>query len=170
MSQPYPATRSGTAWDTVQPVELSERWFDDYRAGEVYETASHLMTEEAIIAFASEFDPQLFHTDPVAAADTIYGGLIASGWHTASVMMKLLTTTLGPSSMGSPGGTELRWLAPVRPGDELRVRVHVLETIPHESKTDRGIVRCRDEVVNQNGTVVLTFTPDMLLKRRPSVP
>lgn len=167
MLQPYPDPLSGTAWASLRPVELRERWFDDYRAGEVFETTGHVMTEEAIIAFASEFDPQVFHTDPVAAVDTIYGGLIASGWHTASVMMKLLSTTLGPSSMGSSGGTELRWTAPVRPGDELRVRIHVLTTIPHPKKPDRGTVRCRDEVVNQDGTVVLIFTPDMLLKRRP---
>lgn len=145
-----------------------DRWFEDYQPGQVEETTTHVMTEEAIIAFALEFDPQPFHIDPVAAADTVWGGLIASGWHTGSVMMKLIATTLGPSSMGSGGGTELRWSAPVRPGDQLRVRMHVVDVFPSRSRPDRGRVRFRNEVVNQRDEVVMTFTPDVLFKRRPS--
>ncbi|MEM9615684.1 MAG: MaoC family dehydratase [Actinomycetota bacterium] len=149
-------------------MEGRDRWFEDYQPGQMEETTTHLMTEEAIIAFAREFDPQPFHIDPVAAADTNWGGLIASGWHTGSVMMKLIATTLGPSSMGSGGGTELRWSAPVRPGDELRVRMHVVEVRPSKSRPDRGTVRFRNEVVNQRDEIVMTFTPDVLFKRRPS--
>lgn len=149
-------------------MELSERWFEDYVEGEVYEVGEYTMTEEAIIAFATEFDPQVFHTDPEAAADTVYGGLIASGWHTGSATMKLVASTLGPSSMGSTGGSDLRWTAPVRPGDTLRLRVTVLSVEPSSSKPDRGSVVCRNETINQHGEVVMTFTPRLLVRRRPS--
>lgn len=127
----------------------------------------HLMTEEAIVAFATEFDPQRFHVDPEAARETIYGGLIASGWHTASVMMKLLATLLGPASLGSPGGEELRWHAPVRPGDELSLRVVVESARPSASKPDRGLMVWRNELHNQHDELVFSFTSTMLLARRP---
>lgn len=149
-------------------MELSERWFEDYAVGEVFEVeASHVMDEDRMVAFAREFDPQRFHVDAEAAADTIYGGLIASGWHTGAVLMKLLTTTLGPASLGSPGGRELRWLAPVRAGDELRLRITVLEVKPSASRPDRGVVTCRHELHNQHGEVVMSFEPAMMLLRRP---
>ena len=147
-------------------VELSERWFDDYREGDVFEVGSYAMETDAIITFAQEFDPQVFHVDPVAAADTVYGGLIASGWHTAAATMRLLAGTLGESSMGSTGGSDLRWTAPVRPGDVLSLRITVLETRPSTKRDDRGTVVCRNETLNQHGEVVMTFTPNMLLKRR----
>jgi len=150
-------------------MELNERWWDDYQPGEVLEVAaSYVMREDEMIAFARHYDPQRFHVDADAARDTIYGGLIASGWHTGAVMMKLLTTTLGPSSLGSPGGRELRWLAPVRPGDELRLRITVLDTKPSTSKPDRGLVTCRDDLYNQDGQVVMSFEPTMLILRRPT--
>lgn len=136
--------------------------------GETFETESHLMTEERIIAFAREFDPQRFHVDPVAARDTIYGGLIASGWHSGSVLMRLLTTTLGPASLGSPGCDKLRWPAPVRPGDELRLRVTVLAKTPSSSKPDRGILVYRNELFNQKGEVVMSLESTMLCRRDPS--
>jgi acyl dehydratase len=149
-------------------VELRDRWFDDFGEGDRFEVGPHLMTEERIISFATEFDPQRFHTDPVAAADTIYGGLIASGWHTGSVLMKLLSSTLGEASLGSPGGDDLRWLAPVRPGDELRLRVTVESARPSSSKPDRGVLVYRNEMVNQHDEVVMTFTSTMFMRRRPA--
>ena len=149
-------------------MELRDRWFEDYRVGEVIEVPGRrTMTEERIIGFAREFDPQRFHVDPEAAADSIYGGLIASGWHTGSVLMSLLATTLGPSSLGSPGCDSLRWTAPVRPGDELSLRITVLEARPSSSRPDRGTLRYRNELRNQDGEVVMTLESIMLLLRRP---
>lgn len=148
-------------------MELHERWFDDFVEGEQFEVGPHVMTEERMVAFAEEFDPQPFHVDHAAAEASIYGGLIASGWHTGSVLMKLLATTLGQSSMGSPGGDELRWLAPVRPGDALRLRINVVSKRVSESKPDRGVMVYRNEVVNQRDEMVMTFVSTMFIKRRP---
>ena len=152
--------------DSVERVEIRDRWFDDFMEEEQFEVGSHLMTEDRIIEFATEFDPQRFHVDPQAAKETIYRGLIASGWHTGSVMMKLLATTLGDSSLGSSGG-ELRWLAPVRPGDVLRLRVTVESKKPSTSDLDRGSLVYRNELFNQDDEVVMTLVSTMLLLRRP---
>ncbi len=149
-------------------MELSERWFDDYTVGESIDVpGSYLMDGDRMVAFAQEFDPQRFHVDAEAARATIYGGLIASGWHTGAVLMKLLATTLGPASLGSPGGRELRWLAPVRAGDELRLRITVLDARVSSSKPDRGVLTCRHELCNQADEVVMSFEPAMMLLRRP---
>lgn len=121
-----------------------------------------------MIAFALEFDPQPFHVDTVAAEESVFGGLIASGWHTGSVLMKLLATTLGESSMGSPGGEQLRWLAPVRPGDELRLVVTVASKRPSESKPDRGVLVYENEVRNQHDEPVMSLVSTMFMKRRPT--
>lgn len=151
-------------------MELRDRWFDDYTEGEQFEVGPHLMTKERIISFASEFDPQRFHIDPLAAEKTMYGGLIASGWHTGSVMMKLLATTLGESSLGSSGGNQLRWSAPVRPGDELRLRVTVESKKGSQTKPDRGTLVYRNELFNQSGEEVMSFISTMFLRRRPPSP
>ena len=148
-------------------MEWAERWFDDFEIGDVYQSPAHVMSQERIISFASEFDPQRFHIDPVAAADSPYGGLIASGWHTGSVMMRLITGALGPSSLGSPGGDRLTWSAPVRPGDELRLRITVIDKRPSASKPDRGLLVWRNEVRNQEGAVVMGLESTMFLLRRP---
>ena len=145
---------------------IAQRWFDDFTVGEVFETGEHEMTEERMVEFASEFDPQSFHVDPAAAADSIYGGLIASGWHTGSVLMKLLSSTLGPSSLGSPGCDKLRWSAPVRPGDRLRLRITVLEARPSSSKPDRGILVYGHQLFNQDDVVVMSMESTMLMRRR----
>ena len=149
-------------------MELHDRFFDDFTEGEQFEVGPHLMTEERIIEFGREFDPQPFHTDPNAAADSVYGGLIASGWHTGSVMMKLLASTLGESSLGSPGGEELRWVAPVRPGDELTVRVTVDSMRESASKPDRGLLVYRNEVFNQRKELVMSFVSTIFMLRRQS--
>lgn len=148
-------------------MELHERWFDDFEEGEEFEVGPHLMTEERMIAFAEEFDPQPFHVDREAADLSMFGGLIASGWHTGSVLMKLLATTLGASSMGSPGGESLRWLAPVRPGDELRLHITVVSKRQSESKPERGVLVYNNEVRNQRDEPVMTFVSTMFMKRRP---
>jgi acyl dehydratase len=146
-------------------VDTSERYFDDWSVGEVFVTEPYEITEARMRSFAEEFDPQPFHVDPEAAARSIYGGLIASGWHTGSVLMRLLTTLLGPSSMGSPGVDKLRWQAPVRAGDELRLRLTVLDTRTSSSKPDRGIILFNQELLNQRDEVVMSLEATLFMKR-----
>jgi len=138
---------------------MPERFFEDFEPGQVYELGSRTVTEADIIAFAREWDPQPFHTDPEAAAESAFGGLIASGWHTGAMWMRLYVDSLlgGPASQGSPGIEELRWLAPVRPGDTLHGRLTVLETRPSERRPGRGTVRIRGEMENQEGVTVLSL-------------
>jgi len=137
---------------------IDDRYFEDYRVGETYEFGPAEVTEERILSFAEEFDPQPFHTDPKAAVDGPFGGLIASGWHTCGIMMRLYADHYlsRVASLGGPGVDELRWLAPVRPGDRLSVRATVEQARTSRSKPDRGLVHTRVEVVNQNGDVVLS--------------
>ncbi len=146
--------------------DLSARCFEDWTVGESFVSESHEMTAERIRSFAEEFDPQPFHVDEAAAADSIYGGIIASGWHTGSVLMRLLTTFLGPSSMGSPGVDELRWRAPVRAGDQLRLRLSVVDTRTSTSKPDRGIVVFDEELLNQRDEVVMSLRATLFMLRR----
>ncbi|MDP6183502.1 MAG: MaoC family dehydratase [Gammaproteobacteria bacterium] len=135
----------------------SERYFEDYVVGGVYEFGKAIVTQAEIIEYAKQFDPQPFHIDPEAAERSIYGGIIASGWHTGSITMRLLvdhfvSTVAG---LGSPGMDELRWLKPVRPGDELAVRITVLEARRSNSRPDRGILKTLGETLNQNREVVM---------------
>lgn len=137
----------------------NDRYFEDYKAGSVYEFGPITVEESEMIEFARRFDPQVFHTDPEAARKTGFGGLIASGWHTAAMMMRLLVDNYLSSvaSLGSPGIDDLRWARPVRPGDKLSVRVTVLEANRSRTKPDRGVVRSFIEVINQNHEVVMTM-------------
>ena len=151
-------------------VPVAQRYFEDYVAGSVHEFGSVTISEADIIAFAQQFDPQDFHTDPVAAQQSVFGGLIASGWHTGSLVMRLYVGHYlsHVASLGSPGIDELRWNKSVRPGDELAIRVTVLETRRSQSKPDRGIVRSFIEVLNQHGEVVMSMKPINLLRCRTS--
>jgi acyl dehydratase len=146
------------------------RYLEDFQPGEVIELGQCTVTRESIIAFAREFDPQIFHLDDEAAKDTIYGGLIASGWHTGSLTMRLLYEGLVKNtvSFGSPGIDELRWLKPVRPGDTLSGRLTVIEVTPSRSKPDRGVLRSLMEMRNQHGEVVLTIKGLGMFGRRPA--
>ncbi len=146
-----------------------ERWFDDFHPGDVAEFGDDELTQAEIIGFAERYDPQIFHTDPEAAKASAYGGLIASGWQTAAVMMRLLVAHFIPAnaSLGSPGVDELRWPLPVRPGDRLRVRLTVQEAVGSRSRPDRGVVRLFTEVLNQRAEVVMTMRGMLLLRRRP---
>ena len=146
------------------------RWFEDFTPGQVLELGRRTVTAEAIVAFAREFDPQPFHLDEEAAKRSIYGGLLASGWHTGAIMMRLLCDGLlhDTVSLGSPGIDEMRWLKPVRPGDTLAARMTVLEAIPSRSKPDRGVLRTLTEMRNQYGEVVMTVRGLSLLGRRPA--
>ena len=140
-------------------VPVDQRYFEDYVPGAAYEYGSITLSEQEIVEFARRFDPQFIHTDPRTAADGPFGGLIASGWHTAGLTMRLLISGYLSSvaSLGSPGIDELRWTRPVRPGDVLHVRVTVLEAKRSRSKPDRGIVQSLVEVTNQNGESVMSF-------------
>lgn len=139
---------------------MPDLFFEDFAPGQAYELGSRTVTEEEIVAFARQFDPQPFHLDPEAASESVFGGLIASGWHTGALWMRLYVDSLlgGAASMGSPGIEELRWLAPVRPGDTLAGRLTVLEVSPSSSRPDRGTVRIRGEMVNQDGVTVMAMT------------
>ncbi len=136
-----------------------KRFFEDYVEGNIHEFGSIDVDESEVIEFAKRYDPQMMHVDPEKAKDSMYGGLIASGWHTAGMTMKLLTQFYlsDASSLGSPGLKDIRWVAPVRPGDTLSVRVTITETRQSESKPDRGIVNSMIETMNQNGDVVMVF-------------
>lgn len=147
---------------------MSARFLDDFKPGEKFSTGEMTITESMILDFARVYDPQPFHTDAAAAAKTIYGGLIASGFQTLALGFRLIWDTgiIAASSMGSPGFDELRWLKPVKPGDMLRVEGEVIEQTPSRSKPDRGIVRIAYRYINQHGEAVLTFTAMHLLRRR----
>jgi acyl dehydratase len=149
-------------------VPADQRYFEDYKAEATYEFGTVTVTEQEIVEFASRYDPQSFHVDPVAAQEGPFGGLIASGWHSCAVMMRLfaehyLSTV---ASLGSPGVDELRWLKPVRPGDRLHLRVRVVDTRLSRSDPGRGIVRTFAELVDEVGEPVLTVTVVSLLRAR----
>jgi acyl dehydratase len=147
---------------------ISDRYFEDYVEGDVHRFGTIAVGADEIIAFAKQFDPQKFHTDPEAAKSGPFSGLIASGWHTASLMMRLFADhyLTKVASLGSPGGDELRWVKPVRPGDTLSVRVTVLKTAPSKSKPDRGAVTSFVEVINQASEVVMTFKVVNIIAKR----
>lgn len=144
------------------------RYFEDFHAGDVFELGSQAVTEADIIAFATAFDPQPFHTDPVRAKDSMYGGLIASGWHTVGIYTRLMIDGLlsDAAGQGSPGVDELRWLKPVRPGDTLSGRFTVLETRASTSRPPIGTVRALHELRNQRDEVVLRSNSIMFFDRR----
>ena len=140
-------------------VPRENRYFEDYVVGTVHEFGSIAVTEEEMIAFALRFDPQVFHIDPIAAKNTYFGGLIASGWHTSSLMGRLFVEHVvsGVASLGSPGGSELRWIKPVRPDDVLSIRVTIREAKRSQSKPDRGVIVSYIEMMNQSRETVVTM-------------
>lgn len=154
----------------TSPAQREPRWFEDYQPGLVLEFGAAVVDGTEIIEFARRYDPQPFHVDPEAAARSPFGGLIASGWHTGSLMMRMLVEHyLSPeASLGSPGLDELRWLAPVRPGDTLSVRVTILEARRSQSRPDRGLLRSQIEVLNQRRQVVMTMKALNFILCRPA--
>jgi acyl dehydratase len=146
-----------------------ELYFDDFKPGNSFQSATLLVSEALILEFGRFYDPQVFHTDPQAAKETVYGGLIASGLQTIAITFKLFLETgaLAASGLGSPGLDEIRWKAPVRPGDTLHVVAKVLEARASTSKLDRGIVRILYTTLNQSGETVMTMIGNQLLRRRP---
>jgi acyl dehydratase len=148
---------------------ISDRYLDDYVEGNVHELGKIVVDEGELVDFGRRFDPQAFHSDAAAASATAFGGLIASGWHTAALMMRLFVDQYLThcASLASPGIDELRWPAPVRPGDMLSVRVTVLSSRVSKSKPDRGLVTSLVEVFNQRGEIVMSMRPVNIVGRRP---
>jgi acyl dehydratase len=149
---------------------MPTRYLEDFEPGSIHPAGRVQLSEEEILEFARRYDPQVFHVDPEAARASIYGGLIASGWQTVAVTMRqLVDHVFGDSaSMGSPGVDEIRWLRPVRPGDTLFPRVTVLETRVSRSKPDRGVLRFRVDVDNQDGEPTMSMVGASIMGRRPS--
>ncbi len=147
---------------------MSKLYFEDFTAGDVREYGDRLVTAEEIKEFAAEFDPQPMHLDEAAARQSIVGGLCASGWHTCSLMMRIIVDgfILNSSSMGAPGVDEVRWLIPVRPNDRLRVRTKVLEKREPKSRPDFGFVRMQMDMLTATDACVMTCTSNLMFARR----
>lgn len=147
-----------------------QRYFEDYEKGAVFEYGPIDAEETEILEFARRFDPQAMHIDPEAAARGPFQGLIASGWHTIGLMMRLFVDhyLTAVASLASPGVDEVRWLKPVRPGDQLRLRLAIADTAPSRSKPDRGMVHTVAEGINQHGEVVASFRAMNIIGRRSS--
>ncbi len=144
------------------------RYFEDFQVGDSFELGSKSVTEEEIISFARQFDPQPFHVSPDEAKNSPFGGIIASGWHTIGIFMRMFVDEMlnKTVSLASPGVDEVRWLKPVRPGDVLRGRFIVLECTPSKSRPEMGVVRSKCEAINQRDELVMTMIGVHFLGRR----
>jgi acyl dehydratase len=149
---------------------MKQRYFDDLKAGDKFQSEAFEVPGAAIIEFAHKFDPQSFHLDPVTAERTMFKGLIASGWHTAAITMRLFVRTLNfvEGAIGL-GVDELRWPNPVRPGDLLRVETEIVEVRPSQSKPNHGVVRLRNVTKNQRDEIVQTMLAAALVPRHAVV-
>jgi acyl dehydratase len=145
-------------------------YFEDFSVGRVFDSGTRQLSEQDILGFAREYDPQYFHTDPEAAKQSIFGGLIASGWQTVGVCMRLMCDSylLESSSMGSPGVDAVRWVKPVYPGDTLRMRATVIAAKPSSSKPDRGMATMRCNIYNQKDELVMHMQSVQMMGRRPA--
>ena len=149
-------------------LETKRLYLDDLAVGQRFTSASHAVDRDEIVAFARQFDPQPFHLDEAAARGTLFGGLAASGWHTAALTMRLQVETGLPIAGGIVGaGGEFSWPNPTRPGDVLRVETEILEVKPSRSRPDRGMVTVKSETRNQRGESVFTLTARLVVPRRP---
>jgi acyl dehydratase len=151
------------------PAVREPVYFEDLSVGQTFATGSHTMDEAEIKAYASKYDPQPFHLDNEAAKHSFFGRLVASGWHTAAITMRLLVEGGFPIAGGVIGaGGSLKWLKPTYPGDTLSVRGHIVEiTPPTEKRPERGFALINAETVNQNGEVVQVMTANLIVPRRP---
>jgi acyl dehydratase len=154
----------------MKDANMRKQWyFEDFQPGQEIDLGQRTVSEEEIIAFATQFDPQPFHIDKEAAAHSIYGGVIASGWHTCSMMMRMVVDGIlcTESSMGSPGLDGIRWLQPVRAGDTLSLRYVTKEVKASNSKPDRGVVWSTWVATNQRGETVCTIDGMAMMRRKP---
>jgi len=147
---------------------MAKLHWEDFTPGTVTVYGPHLVTREEIVAFAAEFDPQPMHLDEAAAASTLLGGLAASGWHSCCILMRIIADGFvnKTSSMGAPGVDEVRWLKPLRPGTQVRVRTTVLETRASNSRTDIGFVKCLFEMLDEHDDVLTTLVSPLMIRRR----
>lgn len=148
---------------------MAKLYWEDFHPGRVFEHGPRRLPREEMIAFSREFDPQPMHLDEAAAAETIMGGLSASGWYACCILMRMSADSfvLNSSSMGAPGVDEVQWLRPIRPDDELRLRTAVLDTRASNSRPEMGFVRCAFELTNSAGERVMTLTTSLMMGRRP---
>ena len=149
---------------------MTDRYFEDFAVGQVFKPSGRVRVDkDDIIAFAKKFDPQFFHLDEEAARDSIFGRLVASGWHTAAITMSLVARSEYRAVGGSIGlGFDgMRWPIPVYPGDELRIESEVLETRASKSRSDRGLVKMRTRTLNQKGDIVQELIANVMVPRRP---
>lgn len=148
---------------------MEKLYLEDLTVGQTFVSSSLTITADEIVAFAGQYDPQPFHLDDEAAKRTLFGGLAASGWHTAALTMRLLVQGGGSPLAGGiiGGGGEIAWPRPTRPGDTLYVEAEVVEIIPSRSRPDRGMVLMRNRTLNQNGEEVQVFTAKLVVPRRP---
>jgi acyl dehydratase len=149
---------------------MTGRYLEDFTVGQIFRSGRLQIAEDRIKTFAAEFDPHPFHLDADAARETIFGGLAASGWHTAAVTMRLLVESdLRPAGgIVGAGFDEFRWPLPVRPGDELRVDSEVLEVRPSRSRPDQGLIKLRTTTLNQNDEAVQVTIGHLVVPRRPT--
>jgi acyl dehydratase len=149
---------------------MAERYLEDFAVGQTFGSGRMRVDEDRIKTFAAEFDPQPFHLDAEAARKSLFGGLAASGWHTAALTMRLLVESeIKPvGGIVGAGFDEFRWPRPVRPGDELRVESEVLEVRPSKSRPEQGIIKVRTTTLNQNGEAVQIFVGNLVVPRRPA--
>lgn len=145
------------------------RYFEDFAVGDTFEFGNYLVTEEEIMEFAGKYDPQSIHLDRDAAEKSMFGGIIASGLHTLSMLMRMTVEGLlhETAGLGSPGIDEARWIIPVRPGDTLSVRFTIVNSVPSRSRPQRGMLHSTAEVINQKGEVVATQKGKVMVARRP---
>jgi len=148
----------------------SPRYWEDYQVGTKYPLGSTSFSAEEITAFARQFDPQSFHVDAVAAKESMFGSLIASGWHINAKLMRLFVDNYldRRTALGSPGLDEIRWLKPVRPGDTLTAWVECADKVPSRSRPDMGIIHEHWRATNQKGELVLTVKGINMVRRRPA--
>lgn len=148
---------------------MTNRFLEDFAAGQTFGSARLRIDADEIKRFAAEFDPQLFHLDEDAARKTIFGGLAASGWHTAALTMRLLVDSEIKPAGGIVGAgfDDFRWPLPVRPGDELHVATEILEVRVSQSRPDQGVIKLRTTTLNQNGEAVQISVGNLIVPRRP---
>jgi acyl dehydratase len=160
----------GIAVMLTRTENASKLYLEDFAAGQIFRSASLRVDTAEIKSFAAQYDPQPFHLDDTAAKATLFGGLAASGWHTAALTMRLLVDGGAPIAGGiiGAGTDELRWPRPVRPGDELRVESEVLEVRPSRSRPQQGLVKLRTTTLNQNDEPVQVMVANLLVPRRPA--
>ena len=151
--------------------QLNERYLEDFAVGQMFGSGRLRIDGERALAFAAEFDPQPFHLDEAAARDSIFGGLSASGWHTAAVTMRLLVDSELKPAGGFIGAglDECRWPRPVRPGDELRIECEVIEVRPSKSRPEQGLIKLRTTALNQHDNPVMVFVVNLVVPRRNDV-